>query len=193
MLIGCYRSAGLAAFLTLTCSRSPRHRQHHLSGHSGRSAARARRRRSARLSGLRFAAITRVALLCRWCGLARLRTPLFTVFGEEISVRDLALARRRLSSGRSETRKRSGTCSGIERRGPETASLQRLLADHPPGGDHRHRVLVRLGVHGHRAVQHIEVMVAAIVVSVRVMMVVSAASAASSIATRRSRRWRWRS
>jgi predicted tellurium resistance membrane protein TerC len=49
------------------------------------------RRRSARYLGLGFAAITRIALLLSVVWLTRLRTPLFGWYGEEISVRDLAL------------------------------------------------------------------------------------------------------
>jgi predicted tellurium resistance membrane protein TerC len=49
------------------------------------------RRRSARILGLGFAAVTRIALLLSVVWLTRLRTPLFRWFDEEISVRDLAL------------------------------------------------------------------------------------------------------
>jgi predicted tellurium resistance membrane protein TerC len=49
------------------------------------------RRRSARLLGLSFAAITRIALLLSVVWLTRMVTPLFRWFDEDISVRDLAL------------------------------------------------------------------------------------------------------
>jgi predicted tellurium resistance membrane protein TerC len=49
------------------------------------------RRRSARLLGLGFAAVTRIALLLSVVWLTRLSTPLFTWFDEAVSVRDLAL------------------------------------------------------------------------------------------------------
>jgi predicted tellurium resistance membrane protein TerC len=49
------------------------------------------RRRSARMLGLGFAAVTRIALLLSVVWLTRLRAPLFTWFDEDISVRDLAL------------------------------------------------------------------------------------------------------
>ncbi|HEX4153279.1 MAG TPA: TerC family protein [Steroidobacteraceae bacterium] len=50
-----------------------------------------RRRRSARVLGLGFAALTRIALLLSVVWLTRLRAPLFTWFDEDVSVRDLAL------------------------------------------------------------------------------------------------------
>jgi predicted tellurium resistance membrane protein TerC len=50
-----------------------------------------RRQRSARYLGLSFAAITRIALLVSVVWLTRLRTPLFSWYGEDVSVRDLAL------------------------------------------------------------------------------------------------------
>ncbi len=51
----------------------------------------ARQRRSARLLGLGFAMVTRIALLFSITWLATLRATLFTVFGNEISGRDLIL------------------------------------------------------------------------------------------------------
>src|SRR6266851_3715716 len=48
-------------------------------------------RRSARILGLTFAMITRIALLFSITWLATLRAPLFTVLGNEISGRDLIL------------------------------------------------------------------------------------------------------
>ena len=49
------------------------------------------RRRSARFLGLTFAMITRIALLYSITWIASLRATLFTVFGNEISGRDLIL------------------------------------------------------------------------------------------------------
>lgn len=49
------------------------------------------RRRSARYLGLSFAAMTRIALLLSVVWLTGLRTPLFTWYRQDISVRDLAL------------------------------------------------------------------------------------------------------
>jgi predicted tellurium resistance membrane protein TerC len=49
------------------------------------------RRRSARYLGLGFAAITRIALLLSVVWLTRLRTPLFRWYDQDISIRDLAL------------------------------------------------------------------------------------------------------
>jgi predicted tellurium resistance membrane protein TerC len=131
------------------------------------------RRRGARLLGLGFAMVTRIALLYSITWLASLRTTLFTVLGNEISGRDLILFGgglflivkspmeiREMLSGKVESRKATAAVNSIW-----LVILQIGLIDIVFSLD---SVFRAIGLS-----KHIEVMVAAIVASVVVMMVVS--------------------
>jgi len=132
------------------------------------------RRRSARFLGLSFAMLTRIALLYSITWLATLRATLFTVLGNEISGRDLIL----FSGGLFLIVK-----SPLEIR----AMLSGKEANRKPGAlDGFWLIILQIGVIDivfsldsvFTAVglsKHIEVMIAAIVASVLVMMMVSAA------------------
>ncbi|MGD0490656.1 MAG: TerC family protein [Steroidobacteraceae bacterium] len=131
------------------------------------------RRRSARILGLAFAAITRIALLLSVVWLTRLRTPLFVWFDEEISVRDLALfAGGILLVVQSVKEIRDMLRQRPERR--ETGSMRSYwliiaqigIIDIVFSFD---TVFTAVGLS-----KHVEVMVAAILASVVVMMAVSA-------------------
>jgi len=132
------------------------------------------RRRSARFLGLSFAMLTRIALLFSITWVATLRATLFTVFGNEISGRDLIL----FGGGAFLVVK-----SPMEIRdmltGKETARK-------PGGRNNFWLIILQIGVIDlvfsldsvFTAVglsKHIEVMIAAIVASVAVMMLVSSA------------------
>jgi predicted tellurium resistance membrane protein TerC len=130
------------------------------------------RRRAARFLGLTFAMFTRIALLFSIIWLASLRSTLFTVLGNEISGRDLILFGgglflivkspmeiREMLSGKVESRK------PIAVNGFWLAILQIGLIDIVFSLD---SVFTAIGLS-----RHIEVMIAAIVASVAVMMVVS--------------------
>jgi predicted tellurium resistance membrane protein TerC len=131
-------------------------------------------RRSARFVGLSFAMVTRIALLFSITWMASLRATLFTVFGNEISGRDLILFGgglflvikspmeiRDMLTGKEENRKP----------GPMNSFwliiLQIGIIDIVFSLD---SVFTAIGLS-----KHIEVMIAAIVASVLVMMVVSSA------------------
>jgi predicted tellurium resistance membrane protein TerC len=132
------------------------------------------RRRSARFLGLTFAMLTRIALLFSITWLATLRATLFTVLGNEISGRDLILFSggvflmvkspmeiRGMLSGKEANRK-PGVLDGFW-----LIILQIGVIDIVFSLD---SVFTAVGLS-----KHIEVMIAAIVASVLVMMVVSAA------------------
>ena len=132
------------------------------------------RRQSARFLGLSFAMVTRIALLYSITWLATLRATLFTVLGNEISGRDLIL----FTGGLFLIVK-----SPLEIR----AMLSGEEANRKPGAlDGFWLIILQIGVIDivfsldsvFTAVglsKHIEVMIAAIVASVLVMMMVSAA------------------
>ncbi len=132
------------------------------------------RRRSARFLGLAFAMLTRIALLYSITWLATLRATLFTVLGNEISGRDLILFAgglflmvkspleiRDMLSGKEANRK-PGVLSGFW-----MIIFQIGVIDIVFSLD---SVFTAVGLS-----KHIEVMIAAIVASVLVMMMVSAA------------------
>jgi predicted tellurium resistance membrane protein TerC len=132
------------------------------------------RRRSARVLGLGFAMLTRIALLFSITWLATLRATLFTVLGNEISGRDLILFAgglflivkspleiRAMLSGKEANRK-PGALDGFW-----LIILQIGVIDIVFSLD---SVFTAVGLS-----KHIEVMIAAIVASVLVMMMVSAA------------------
>jgi predicted tellurium resistance membrane protein TerC len=131
-------------------------------------------RNSARLLGLGFAMLTRIALLFSITWLATLRDPLFRAVGTDVSGRDLILFAgglflvvktvmelRDMLRGRAHTRKPGGLNSFV------LIILQIGIIDIVFSLD---SVFTAVGL-----AQHIEVMVAAIVVSVLVMMAVSGA------------------
>jgi predicted tellurium resistance membrane protein TerC len=132
------------------------------------------RRRSARFLGLSFAMLTRIALLFSITWVATLRATLFTVFGNEISGRDLIL----FGGGlflivKSPMEIRDMLTGKAERRKPGALNnfwliiLQIGVIDLVFSLD---SVFTAVGLS-----KHIEVMVAAIVASVAVMMMVSSA------------------
>ena len=131
-------------------------------------------RNSARILGLGFAMLTRIALLFSITWLATLRDPLFRAVGTDVSGRDLilfvggaflviktAMELRDMLRGRAHTRKSGALNSFV------LIILQIGIIDIVFSLD---SVFTAVGL-----AQHIEVMVAAIVVSVLVMMAVSAA------------------
>ena len=133
-----------------------------------------RRRRSARFLGLGFAMLTRIALLYSIVWVASLRATLFTVLGNEISGRDLILFSggvflliksqieiRSMLSGKDAYRK-PGVLNGFW-----LIILQIGVIDIVFSLD---SVFTAVGLSN-----HIEVMIAAIVASVAVMMMVSSA------------------
>jgi predicted tellurium resistance membrane protein TerC len=133
-----------------------------------------RQRRSARFVGLSFAMVTRIALLFSITWIASLRATLFTVFGNEISGRDLILFGgglflvikspmeiRDMLTGKEANRKPSAM------NGFWLIILQIGIIDIVFSLD---SVFTAIGLS-----KHIEVMIAAIVASVLVMMVVSSA------------------
>lgn len=132
-----------------------------------------RRRRSARLLGLSFAALTRIALLLAVVWLTGLRKALFTWYGEEISIRDLALF--------------AGGMLLVVQSVKEIRDLLQHQAARPRVGSRRGYwlIIAQVGIIDivfsfdtvFTAVglsRHVEVMVAAILGSVLVMMAVSA-------------------
>ena len=131
-------------------------------------------RRSARFLGLSFAMVTRIALLFSITWIATLRATLFTVYGNEISGRDLilfgggaflvvksAMEIWEMLSGKEQSRKPGGM------NGFWLIILQIGIIDIVFSLD---SVFTAIGLS-----KHIEVMIAAIVASVLVMMVVSSA------------------
>jgi predicted tellurium resistance membrane protein TerC len=134
-------------------------------------------RRSARFLGLGFAMLTRIALLFSITWLATLRATLFTVFGNEISGRDLILFGGGLFLIVKSGMEIRGMLIGKESdRKPSVLNsfwmiiLQIGIIDIVFSLD---SVFTAVGLS-----RHIEVMIAAIVVSVLVMMVVSSAVSA---------------
>jgi predicted tellurium resistance membrane protein TerC len=130
------------------------------------------RRRSARFLGLAFAMLTRIALLYSITWLATLRATLFTVLGNEISGRDLILFGGGLFLIVKSPLEIRGMLSGREeKRSPSVLSsfwliiLQIGIIDIVFSLD---SVFTAVGLS-----KHIEVMIAAIVASVAVMMMVS--------------------
>src|ERR1700730_15334677 len=134
-------------------------------------------RRSARILGLGFAMLTRIALLFSIVWLATLRAPLFRALGTDVSGRDLVLFAggvflvvssileiREMLRGKAESRK-PGLMNSLW-----MIILQIGVIDIVFSLD---TVFTAIGL-----AQHIEVMVAAIVVSVLIMMVVSGAVSA---------------
>jgi predicted tellurium resistance membrane protein TerC len=131
-------------------------------------------RGSARIVGLGFAMLTRIALLFSITWLATLRDPLFRALGTDVSGRDLILFAgglflivktvmelRDMLRGKAHTRKSSG------RNNFALIIIQIGIIDIVFSLD---SVFTAVGL-----AKHIEVMVAAIVISVLVMMVVSGA------------------
>jgi predicted tellurium resistance membrane protein TerC len=131
------------------------------------------RRGSARILGLGFAMLTRIALLFSITWLATLREPLFRALGADVSGRDLVLFAgglllivkavmelRDIWSGKVRTRKPGGMNSFL------MIIIQIGIMDIVFSLD---SVFTAVGL-----AKHIEVMVAAIVISVLVMMVISA-------------------
>jgi predicted tellurium resistance membrane protein TerC len=131
-------------------------------------------RGSARILGLGFAMLTRIALLFSITWLATLREPLFRAFGTDVSGRDLILFAgglflivktvmelRDMLRGKARARK-AGVMNGFL-----MIIIQIGIIDIVFSLD---SVFTAVGL-----AKHIEVMVAAIVISVLVMMVVSAA------------------
>jgi predicted tellurium resistance membrane protein TerC len=131
-------------------------------------------RRSARFLGLAFAMVTRIALLFSLTWLAGLRTTLFTVFGNEISGRDLILFGGGLFLVIKSPLEIYGMLTGreAERKSGMLNSFWLVIAqigiiDIVFSLD---SVFTAIGLS-----KHLEVMVAAIVASVAVMMFVSSA------------------
>jgi predicted tellurium resistance membrane protein TerC len=132
------------------------------------------RQRSARLLGLGFAMLTRIALLFSITWLVTLTKPFFTVFGNELSARDLILFAGGLFLVVSSILEIRGMLRGKSRERPVGVMnsfwliiLQIGLIDIVFSLD---SVFTAVGLS-----RRIEVMVAAIVISVLVMMVISAA------------------
>jgi predicted tellurium resistance membrane protein TerC len=132
------------------------------------------RRRSARYLGLGFAAVTRIALLLSVVWLTRLTTPLFTWYGEDISVRDLALlgggillVAQSVKEIRDMLRNRPVRRKTDSARGYWLIIAQVGIVDIVFSFD---TVFTAVGLS-----KHVEVMVAAILVSVAAMMAVSSA------------------
>jgi predicted tellurium resistance membrane protein TerC len=132
------------------------------------------RRRSARFLGLSFAMLTRIALLFSITWVATLRATLFTVFGNEISGRDLILFGGGLFLVVKSPMEIHDMLTGKE------------AARKPGAFNNFWMIILQIGVIDlvfsldsvFTAVglsKHIEVMIAAIVVAVGVMMVISAA------------------
>jgi len=133
----------------------------------------AARRRSARYLGLGFAAITRIALLLSVVWLTRLRAPLFNWFDQDISVRDLALfgggvllVVQSVKEIRDMLRHKTARRETGSVRGYWLIIAQVGVVDIVFSFD---TVFTAVGLSS-----HVEVMVAAILVSVAVMMLVSA-------------------
>jgi predicted tellurium resistance membrane protein TerC len=132
------------------------------------------RRRSARLLGLGFAMLTRIALLFSITWIATLREPLFALFGMGISGRDLILFA-------------GGALLVIKSVMEIRDMLRGKISSRKPGLMNRFwLIIVQIGIidivfsldsvfTAVGLAKHIEVMVAAIVVSVLIMMVVSSA------------------
>jgi predicted tellurium resistance membrane protein TerC len=131
-------------------------------------------RRSARVLGLGFAMLTRIALLFAITWLATLREPLFRALGTGVSGRDLILF--------------AGGLFLLVKTGMEIRDmLEGRVKVRKPGIMNRFvMIIVQIGIidivfsldsvfTAVGLAQHIEVMIAAIVVSVLVMMVVSSA------------------
>ncbi len=133
-----------------------------------------RQRRSARILGLNFAMLTRIALLFSITWLATLRTPLFTVFGMELPGRELILFAGGLFLVVKSIHDIRGMLGG-KVRSPKGGMLNSFWL-----------IIVQIGIldivfsldsvfTAIGLAKQIEVMVAAIVLSVVVMMVVSSA------------------
>jgi predicted tellurium resistance membrane protein TerC len=132
------------------------------------------RRRSARLLGLGFAMLTRIALLFSITWIATLRAPLFTLFDMGISGRDLILFA-------------GGALLVIKSIMEIRAMLRGTISSRKPGlMNNFWLIILQIGIidivfsldsvfTAVGLAKHIEVMVAAIVVSVLIMMVVSSA------------------
>jgi predicted tellurium resistance membrane protein TerC len=131
-------------------------------------------RGSARVLGLGFAMLTRIALLFSITWLATLRDPLFRVLGNDVSGRDLILF--------------AGGLFLIVKTVMELRDMLRGKAHaRKPGGNNKFAlIIIQIGIidivfsldsvfTAVGLAKHIEVMVAAIVISVLVMMMVSAA------------------
>jgi predicted tellurium resistance membrane protein TerC len=131
-------------------------------------------RGSARVLGLGFAMLTRIALLFSITWLATLRDPLFRVLGNDVSGRDLILF--------------AGGLFLIVKTVMELRDMLRGKAHaRKPGGNNKFAlIIIQIGIidivfsldsvfTAVGLAKHIEVMVAAIVISVLVMMVVSSA------------------
>jgi|SRR5580692_2583166 predicted tellurium resistance membrane protein TerC len=134
-------------------------------------------RQRARILGLSFAMLTRIALLFSVTWLATLRAPLFSLLGNELTGRELIL----FAGGLFLVAKSASDIRGMlagKAHGRKQGSMQRLWL-----------IILQIGVldivfsldsvfTAVGLAQHIEVMVAAIVLSVLVMMVVASAVSA---------------
>jgi predicted tellurium resistance membrane protein TerC len=147
----------------------------------------------ARITGLSLALVMRIALLFSLSWVIGLTAPLFSVFGLEISGRDLILllgGAFLVAKAVSEIHER---LEGAEAHATATAAVvsftgvivQNLLLDIVFSLD---SVITAMGM-----VSELAIMVAAVVVAVGIMLVASklSGSATSSTSTRRSRCWRW--
>jgi predicted tellurium resistance membrane protein TerC len=134
-------------------------------------------RRSARILGLGFAMLTRIALLFSITWLTTLRTPLFSALRADISVRSLILF--------------AGGLFLVVQSGAEIRAMLSGKARRPKAGlmNRFWMIIVQIGIidivfsldtvfTAIGLAQHIEVMVAAIVVSALIMMAVSPAVSA---------------
>jgi predicted tellurium resistance membrane protein TerC len=131
-------------------------------------------RKSARLLGLGFAMLTRIALLFSITWLAALRAPLFALFGRPFSGRSLVLFA-------------GGAFLVIKSIMEIREMIVGAVAEHKPGGMNGFWLIIaQIGIidiafsldtvfTAVGLASHIEIMVAAIVASVLVMMVVSSA------------------
>ena len=129
--------------------------------------------RRARQIGLFLALIFRVAMLFGLTFLGRLRTPLFVIYGNEISWRDIIL----IGGGLFLIAKAIFEIHGeIDAEEPEASRTRRALqsfSGHSANRNHRSRLLDRLDLTAIGMAQHIEVMIAAVIIAIAVMYVAS--------------------
>ena len=103
-------------------------------------------RGSARILGLGFAMLTRIALLFSITWLATLRDPLFRALGTDVSGRDLILFAGGLFLIVKTVMEMRDMLQGKVAQ-PQAWSDEQLCDDHPANRHHRHRVFARFGVH----------------------------------------------
>ena len=142
------------------------------------------RQQPARTIGLALAMVSRIALLLSLAWIIRLTTPLFSVFGQGVSGRDLILLLGGLFLIGKSTYEIHDKLEGAEREMSvrtypsfRAVVLQIMLLDIVFSLD---SVITAVGM-----VQQIEVMIAAVMIAVVLMMVFADRSAPSSSATRR--------